>query len=165
MSTTVKLVTLDGDERTVTLSGLRQHLESEEANLACLTALMREGFAEVVLGNGVAAVVTAENVSGRPAQLGLPIRLFDVSVSMLVPLPAYARCPANSSAEAAEITAEVLGGDRLPPSGFRVEVSQDDLEALVSTIQVSLPTDPQWIQPHHVQVTNVAESLMLGAPS
>ena len=162
MSTTVKLVTSDGEERIVTLSGLRHHLENEEANLKALTDLLRDGRASVTLRNGVTAMVTKENVSNGAPQHALPLREFDVNVSMLVPIPAYARCRANSPSEAAEITAEVLGGERKPPLGFRVEISQEDIEALISTIDASLPTDPQWIQSHHVQVTHVDESLLLG---
>ena len=58
MSTTVKLITVDGEERIVMLPALRHQLESLEASVAASSALMRDDRAQVMLNNGVPALVT-----------------------------------------------------------------------------------------------------------
>jgi hypothetical protein len=165
MSTTMKLVTEDGEERIITLSALRHRLKDEESYLQALEDLLRSPGANVELRDGTRARVTDDTADVAVVQRGLLLRAFDVNLIMHVGIPAYATVDAASRSEAAEIVSEVLAQRSPPPPGFRVEVSNDDLEALNSTIEFSLPDRPQFLRPTHVQIEDVRERLLLGRPT
>ena len=163
MSLTFKLTTVDGEIEILTLQGLRNRLDGEEACRDALTAYARDGRAHVTLRNGVPALITHEHDHVIPAQGRLPDREFSVNCTLLIPIPGHARVRAGSPAEAAHIVQEVLGKQTRTPTGFSLEIASEDVAAFIDTLDYSMPRDPQSLEIASAVVNHVHEVRLLEA--